>query len=973
MPRRDAEVRRRGGPIGTVRGGLQVTLAAVLLAAAALCFGGGGSATASPAGYARPRDTTSAAPEGDTVCTPHGVGVTCTGTYSGNYAYDPMSSTGTYSSAPTVTVSQVTNLTHQVVNVSWANFMPSDNAGLGTSTSVILNGVTVMECKGAVVDGRQVPPIADGAYGTTSDCYDLLGGANSTYGPANMVFGYSSDGGMDVQADRNGYPLSCELPGSGPTCGTGSVQFQVEENLQNSFLGCDDDTSALPCYLVVVPNWGGDDGNSAIGPGDPGYPTDPQAEVDYTASCGNHSYDGTYFTANGYGYGTQQFWNTSCSWNDRFVIPLSFAPSPTQFCPSNDYEFNAEGSPDLEQAMQQWLPSWCTSSQGKVDFDYNSGVNEYTARSDFLNGGGSLESSTDAALVTDPASSRLAAGSSRKFTYAPVANTGIAIAYYLDDIQTGQQITNLKLDARLVAKLLTNSYSYAFNECEAGQTTQTQTCDPAVAGNPQNILQDPEFYQLNPEYTPADFPTTNGDGDDDTAPLVLAGSSDMTFELTRWLEADPDAAAFLAGEPDPWGMHVNSYFKTGQTFPIAAYNAALDPGFTQSYVQAQAGQPPHWEATMQNVWNPVSSQDDVDSSLLAYQSSGLTFNYDCLNPGDTCGDPGVTAVYGPSHNGAEVLGARTLFAVVDTGDSGAYQFPTAELVNPAGNAVGPTTDGMAAALASMKTNPDKITQYQDFSSTSPDAYPLTEVQYAMVPTCGLSSSKTRAISNFLNDVANSQLIGTSTGELPSFGGYLPLTTAQQAQDAAAAQQVSTQSCTSPPPDTTVSGKNPGNNGVSGGSGNGGGSTGSGTGTPSGTPRSAGVPSGSRSLLSTSPAVKATPSTEPVGLGMKGADDGSLAKVMLPIALILGALLVLGGPFAYAAGTSGGLSFRKRGKGAAAGAAAATDAGAGAGTGAGTATGAGMAGAPAGEPGGAGGATPDGAGAGDESAAGDADD
>lgn len=391
----------------------------------------------------------------------------------------------------------------------------------------------------------------------------------------------------------------------------------------------------------------------------------------------------------------------------------------------------------------------------------------------------------------------------------------------------------------------------------------------------------------------------------------------MTYELTRWIESDPDAAAFLSGQPDPWGMHVNTYFESGETYPIAAY-AKLDPGFNQTVAQAKAGPSPQFETTMQAVWNPVAGQDNVDQDMLDYQSSGTTFYENCT--GGACEDQSGPSVYNYVANDPETLGARSLFAVVDTGDSGLDQFPTAELVNSAGNAVGPTVDGMTAALDSMKTNPDKITQYQDFSDTSPNAYPLTEVQYAMVPTCGLTSGKARAISNFLNDAAGSQLIGTSSGELPVFGGYLPLNSAQQAQDATAAQQVSTQSCTSPPPDNTVSGTNPGDNGSSGGSRTTG-SGGSGN-APATTPTSAGVPSGSSSGLPTgSPTVKATPSTEPVGLGMKGADDGSLAKVMLPIALILGAALLLGGPIAYAMASSGGGSFLRKG-GAAAGPAAA---------------------------------------------------
>jgi hypothetical protein len=889
-------VARRWGLSRAFRSGLHIMVAAAVVLAAGMLLGPGESAaSSSPAGFSQDSPPPPPSPYGQSVCTPQGAGESCSGTYGGNAAYDPLAANGAVAGPPTVSVSQVTNLTNQLVNVSWTNFTPTTYTSPFT-TDKDMNAVTVMECRSAVVDGRQVPPIDDGAYNAPSSlntCYDM---STSTNGPNNLISGYTSPGGIDTSNYSVQTSLSCELPDAGSSCGTGSVQFRVENQLENSFLGCNATTE---CYLVVMPNWGGDDGSSNGWYGD--QPTDPLADMTFTTHCSDHTGDGAnLFQYNG--FGSHAEWNTSCTWADRFVFPLSFSPSPSQFCSSNDYQFYAEGSPELEQAMQQWTPAWCSSKQGAVDFDYNSGDSEYAARSSFLSGGnGALSSGTDVALVTDPASSALAAGSSRKFTYAPIANTGIAIAYYLDNVNTGQPITNLKLDARLVAKLLTNSYSYSFSQCDPGQTAQSQTCDPAVIGNPKNIFQDPEFYQLNPEYSPGDFEDALST-EDDTEPLAISGPSDMTYELTRWIESDPDAAAFLAGQPDPWGMHVNTYFESGETYPISDYSK-LDPGFSQTVAEAKAGPAPQFETTMQAVWNPVAGQDNVDQDMLGYQSSGTTFYENCT--GGACEDQSGPSVYNYVSNDQETLGARSLFAVVDTGDAGLDQFPTAQLVNSAGNAVGPTVDGMTAALDSMKTNPDKITQYQDFSDTSPNAYPLTEVQYAMVPTCGLTSGKARAISDFLNDAADSQLIGTSSGELPVFGGYLPLNAAQQAQDATAAQQVSTQSCVSPPPDNTVSGGNPGNNGASGGSGTGG-SSGAGTSPGTVAPSSAGIPSGSGSgLPSGSPTVKATPSTEPVGLGMKGADDGGLAKVMLPIALILGGALLLGGPIAYAMATSGG--------------------------------------------------------------------
>jgi hypothetical protein len=858
----------RHGTTTRLRARLAVAVAAVLTVVVGTWPGSAGPAAAASAAPAHIRSA-AAASAAPPACTPEGTGVVCDATDSGDTAYDPTlngGSGGMIPTAPTVSVNQTTNLTNQVLNVTWTGFTPTyDPYGTGFSGNTLGNisyGVTILEC-------RTADPQYDGFYGPASsgdpadDCYFALIAGQATSGPNNAVIGITLPGDADTTNELLQDTVSCQ--GADALCGTGTAQVEIETKEQNSFLGCD---AAHPCSLVVLPMWGGRDGQA--GESDPADPGDTQGQLDFTQDCGDHSDDSPILDD---GLADMQNWGDSCAWADRFVIPLSFAPTPGQYCPSSAQKFTAEGSPELEKAMQQWTPAWCTASQNPVDFDYNSAVNEYEARSSFLNGSSALTSGEDVALVTDPASSQQTSTSSRQFTYAPIVTTGTAIAYYVDDIQTGLPITNLKLDARLLAKLLTNSYSYSFSECQA--PVNPQTCDTAVENNPPDIFEDPEFYQLNPEYTKSDFQDPNID-DDDSAPIVLSGDSDMTYELTRWIESDPDARAFLAGHPDPWGMHVNTYFKTGQTYPIPAFEN-LDPGFSQSETQA-AQNPPNWVATMQAVWNPLTGQDNVDTDLLGWTSTALSFNATCTLPGGSC--PTANG-YNQTHNPQESYGARTLFAVVDTGDSGSYQFPTAELVNPAGNAVGPSLDSMEAALDAMKANPDKITQYQDYASTSPNAYPLTEVQYAMVPTCGLSSAKAQAVSHFLGDVADSQVYGTATGELPDFEGYLTLNNTQKAQTIAAAQAVASQNCTSPPPDTTVSG-HPG------------GGTGSGTGgsaSPPATPAASGTaPAG---------AASAAPSAQPIALGVKSAGTADVAAVVLPAALGLGGLLALAGPLAYA--------------------------------------------------------------------------
>jgi hypothetical protein len=795
------------------------------------------------------------------------VGTTCTNTYGGDHAWDPNALNGQgaqIAAAPTVTVSQTKNLTNQMVHVSWTNFTPSitDN-GTPYERSFTQFAVGIYECR---TFDPQLDPIS-GFGGPNDSCYSIDPGAPPTAGQVNSIKTFTS-------AD-----------------GTGSADFQIETSVENNRLGC---TDKQPCSLMVIPNWGG-----------------WQEPIGAPVNCADHSQDPG-------GLGSMEAYDTkigyACSWADRLIVPLSFAPTPAEFCPPASNQFAAEGGAALEHAVNQWRPAWCVPGSGQTPtfFDYNSAVDEYQARRTFLNGGQALTASTDLAMVNRPPAATDTAGSQRRFTYAPLSLSGIAIAYYVDNHQTGLPVTDLTLNARLVAKLLTQSYSLKYYVCASGQTTQDPLCDPAVAGNPTDLYHDPEFQALNPQYTPSMLEPLGGANDLDRyfLPTVLAGNSDLTYELTRWIESDPAAKAFLQGQPDDWHMHVNSYYKnTG--YPIAQF-LPQDPGWI--------GVPPGSggiTATMQLSWNPVTGLDNVVHRLTGNSSNAFSDS-------GTCSDPSWNG--GPCHGNVnfplippETLGARSLFAVVDAGSAAAFRFPTAKLVNWAGNAVAPTPASMTAGLNAMQTNPDQITQFANFANTDPNAYPLTMAWYAMAPTCGLAPPAAQAIARVLNHVAGSaQQTGVAPGQLPPFGGYVPLTDAQRAQTAAAAQAVASQSCVSAPPDKTVSGQTgstvfapgPGSGGFPGG-GAGSSSPGGGAGSPSSGNGNGNAPAGS----STHPAGA---SSKPGGtqsgipLGLKGLDTGGWLGLLLPIALgVGGAIALIAGCVYLLRGTDAGQALLMR--------------------------------------------------------------
>jgi len=841
------------------------------------------------AAVARPQARAATSQTGDTTCTTASNRVTtCTGTYGGSRAWDMTNwnnQTGHELSAqPVVTVSPTTDLVTQVVHVSWANFTPTLNIGtlepepnaddgaVGGGNPLELYNVAIYECSGT----NPTSPVGDGTFPQSKDCYDIsdVTQVRATAGAANGVIAFTS------------------------STGTGQANVYVEANAENSFLNCG---VSSPCSLVVVPNWGGMD-------------LDPSLGVD-KADCTSHKADDGDIGDLEAPMAGYQFIGATCSWDDRIVVPLSFAPSPTNCPTTSTPEFQVDGSPTMEAAMQQWQAGYCTGSSA-LSFEYTS-QDEYLARQLFLNGSGALSASVDMALVTQPATATDSGGASpnaRQYTYAPLANSAVAFAYYIDNPNTGMPYTNLVLNARLAAKLLTQSYALEYDCSEPPPPGGNQkpypaassVCDPAVARspeahNPDTIFDDPEFFALNGGDTATNIAQFPHDSVANTQygtflPTVVAGDSDTTYELTGWIASDADARAFLNGQTvtgnlagvGQTSMTVNKNYRS-ITYPVDQF-VPLDPGWSVGDLATNLAEN-NWTESMQASWNPVASLDSAATALATYQPTAASPAGACDAGNDgsfpDCGTGGKAG--GDWDNptlAGQFLGQDTLTAVVSEGQATADEFPVFRLVNAAGNAVAPTSTSILAAVSQMTTNADGITQSPNFASKDPDAYPLAMVDYAMVPTCGLSAAKAAAISAFLTDVATK---GQTPGYLPGqlAPGYVPLTSRQLGQLKAAASAVKAQHC-------VKGGGGPvdGNNGTDT---NGTGSTGKGsTGGKGGTnPQTA--------------AKLGKGQAHPAGYAVRDPFTAGLTRVILPLLVIMGGVLGLGGPVTYVVGRTGGWS------------------------------------------------------------------
>jgi hypothetical protein len=293
---------------------------------------------------------------------------------------------------------------------------------------------------------------------------------------------------------------------------------------------------------------------------------------------------------------------------------------------------------------------------------------------------------------------------------------------------------------------------------------------------------------------------------------------------------------------------------------------------------------------MNAAWNPVTGLDRIVDDLLGYQPTADNSNLVCPSTvqGGQCTTVDQLQFAALGGEGSTSL---DLYSELDLGDVAAYQFPTAALVNAAGKAVTPTQASVEAAVKDMKTNPDGITQYANEYSSDPNAYPLAMVDYAMVPTCGLSSSEASAIADFLDKVATT---GQTQGNLPGdlAPGYYPLTAKQKAQTLEAAREVKAQGCKSARKDTTVGGHHHTNDTT----------TPPGSSRPSSTP-SPSSPAAGKKAPSSPRASTPTPRAQTAAFGQKSPDSG-MAGILLLLAIIAGALLLIGGPAAWAITATG---------------------------------------------------------------------
>jgi hypothetical protein len=586
--------------------------------------------------------------------------------------------------------------------------------------------------------------------------------------------------------------------------GAGSTKFVVWTEDQNASLGC---SQTVPCSMVVIPIMGVSCDATATG-----LPTADQPPADQVSAD-----DANCRTQGVYGPGVSaspsqtdpavvgDLWWTASNWRNRITVPLGFATT-SSVCNvvSSSSVVLLYGSPPMAAATQQWAPAFCTdptkfafrhvqtgepaaknllglglsntatdaSSPSPSSSATGAAAPTVSASPTVTDTGppsdaGTASNAVEAALESDPPPD----GFTLPTVQAPVAVTGFAISYAIDDSQ-GREYTQLKLTPRLLAKLMTESYPDIPN---------VYVKYPALAHNPVDITHDPEFIALNP-----DIPTGLSGRDAASTLYSLSGDSDTMLALTSYINADPEARAWLNGTPDPWGMVVNPNYK-GIALPIDSW--PLLDSFIADFGHQGANNciDDNPVPFLPLVASPTSTLVAIAQAL--QYAEPLSQTVCVFGGGDTdLGDKLTTG-------GRQSPGFRFMIGLTSLADAKYYSLDTAQLqtyqVSPDSTArfssdvgrlfVGPTN---AAVLAAAKlAAPDEAsgTWPIPYGALRDDpanagAYPGTMFVYAAIPTAGLPTTDAADFATFLRFAATQgQVPGFGNGQLPP--GYAPMTIA----------------------------------------------------------------------------------------------------------------------------------------------------------------------------------------------------
>ncbi|MCL2544100.1 MAG: hypothetical protein FWE71_16765, partial [Nocardioidaceae bacterium] len=569
--------------------------------------------------------------------------------------------------------------------------------------------------------------------------------------------------------------------------GTASRTFEMQTGAESPGLGCGkrtDEVSTSTCWLVAVP------------------------------------FDATLPASYQLGVVSPL---TPSLWAQRLQVRLGFA-DVTTFCTGSTSHELSIGSELLTDAMNSWIPAICTA--GKVDLSYVQST-DGQARSQY--------EQKSAGLIFTSAPTDDSGGTST--LYAPAGLTALTISVLAVDGGTRTPVTGIRLNARLVAKLLTESYR---NQIDPGDALPAKDI-PWYSTLPASLVSDPEFLALNPQLS-SNAVISGSDL------IVTVAGTDATDALWNWIDSDADARAFLDGCPDTASpvagqpSAINPFYSTRSyaecasepgvdtaaldataTSEISAQSAANPNGtvLPATFVYSKPSYPPTTAAFPQPGYYerpPASTATGATPLTLAdlhprestmqavaadvFRGQEKSLNVYCTDmaacPGTNVVPPGVWINTTRPNFGSGILG------LTDGTAAASDLLPTALLCDDSGvDCVGANNASLTAATATF-TASSTTPGFFDAPKTpswATGAYPLTIPVYAEIDTKGLSTTDATADAAILSYISGAgQTQGYDVGDLPP--GMAPLTTTLLAQDAAAVTTLKAIAAATPAATTT---------------------------------------------------------------------------------------------------------------------------------------------------------------------------
>lgn len=646
---------------------------------------------------------------------------------------------------------------------------------------------------GAVLDGKFASTRMTAAYGGTSDAglvpFRTVAGVKSKPEQINLRGKPTTITGTArfySAANSNEQPIAYVGADGART------SFTVQTAGTQPYLGCGS-AQRTRCWLVIVPR-GVHSGERAhddattlacVGPVNGGRPHGQQLVVQTGSPV-----------------------HPDCGFFDnRLVVPLDFA-SPTSGCASGAPESRLVGSELLAEAMSSWQRGLCASVGTAYSLTTSSGG---VTRDQLLTGRATAAVTANPITADTVGEANRALVDEARVRYAPVANAALTVSFVMSRLQSTLDepprvvvSRDIKITPRLLAKALTQSYNYDVPWLDGRQRVLPLPANPLLLAGGRAVA-DPEWFALGnpaPLDRPGHFVVTGPQGED------------AMQALWRYIQADADAAAFLRGEPDPWGTRINPYFLPAG-HPDAkggglAYDLSRDPIDTVP----RADQTRFPEATTPAEEEELTTRYrglQVDSVGMMPYSESLTANAARIartdtkftNQWDPSKDNGAAS---PTGGWVPVLphigGNRFTLGPTDAASAARFALDSAALPLPlaartskddvasARTWVAPTATTIGNAARTLTgSDPETLPQI-DPRTVGADAYPLTVPLYAAVNVAdpALDTAQRARLTEFLGYVETTgNRPGFAPGDLPE--GFAPLTDSQRAQNAAARERI----------------------------------------------------------------------------------------------------------------------------------------------------------------------------------------